>query len=58
LNAASVDVRRADFDVARFAASALGDDLSGETRSAIQKPGAPIAVRAGLLLGSPEFQRR
>ena len=36
----------------------LGDDLSQSTRTAIANAAIPAPLRTGLLLGSPEFQRR
>jgi uncharacterized protein (DUF1800 family) len=48
VNAAKVDI----------ASLVRPDDLSPATRAAIESPQAPPATRAGLLLGSPEFQRR
>jgi hypothetical protein len=44
--------------VNRFAASVLADEISPTTRNAIAPSKATFAVRTGLLLGSPEFQRR
>jgi uncharacterized protein (DUF1800 family) len=38
--------------------AALADDLSEATRSVAQSPTASTAIRAALLIGSPEFQRR
>jgi uncharacterized protein (DUF1800 family) len=40
------------------AALTLPDDLSDATRTAIESSSLPAARRAGLFLGSPEFQRR
>jgi uncharacterized protein (DUF1800 family) len=58
INAAKVDVASTDDGVNRFAASVLADDVSATTLNAIAPSKAPFAVRTGLLLGSPEFQRR
>ena len=57
-NASKLDVPRAGDDLGPWAAAVLADDLSPETRAALQSPGVSVAVRTGLLLGSPEFQRR
>jgi len=58
LNAAKVDLAPASADMMEFATAILDDDLSPATRAAVQSTRAPVTVRAGLLLGSPEFQRR
>jgi uncharacterized protein (DUF1800 family) len=58
LNAAKVDVAGTEDEVNRFAASVLADEISPTTRNAIAPSKATFAVRTGLLLGSPEFQRR
>jgi uncharacterized protein (DUF1800 family) len=58
LNAAKVDLPGSEGEVNRFAASVLADDVSPTTRNAIAPSKTPFAVRTGLLLGSPEFQRR
>jgi hypothetical protein len=55
--AAKVDLRAADVP-GRLVESLLADDLSPETRQVVLGATAPPAVRVGLLLGSPEFQRR
>ena len=57
LNAATIDVTHTDAD--RLAVSTLADDdLSAGTRAAIDSTSTPVRLRIGLLLGSPEFQRR
>ena len=51
----------ADDAPARIIASALADDLSASTREALagaSGPRATAALRTGLVLGAPEFQRR
>jgi uncharacterized protein (DUF1800 family) len=58
LNAATLQLPRTDVDLDRLVASVLSDDVSPQTRQAIHLSRAPINARAGLLLGSPEFQRR
>ena len=58
LNAAKVDVAGTEDEVNQFAASVLAGEISPTTRSAIAPSKATFAVRTGLLLGSPEFQRR
>jgi uncharacterized protein (DUF1800 family) len=58
LNAAKVDLAAAQADLPSFARAVVGDDLSAATRAAIESSRATTAVRTGLLLGSPEFQRR
>ena len=58
LNAARVNVAGTEDEVNRFAASVLADEISPTTRNAIAPSKATFAVRTGLLLGSPEFQRR
>ena len=57
-SASTLDVPRATGDVGAWADAVLGGDLSPQTRAVLQSPGATVAVRVGLLLGSPEFQRR
>ena len=57
-NASTLDVPHAGDDLDPWAAAVLPDDLSPETRAALQSPRASVAMRTGLLLGSPEFQRR
>jgi uncharacterized protein (DUF1800 family) len=57
-NASKLDVPRAGDDLGPWADAVLAGDLSPETRAALQSPGVSVAVRTGLLLGSPEFQRR
>jgi len=57
-NASTLDVPRAAGDVGAWADGVLGGDLSAPTRAALQSPTATAAMRIGLLLGSPEFQRR
>jgi len=42
----------------RLSAAVLGDELSDGTRLTMAAPQASPAVKIGLLLGSPEFQRR
>ena len=42
----------------RFASSVLADDVSSQTRAAVESARVSAAARTGLLLGSPEFQRR
>jgi uncharacterized protein (DUF1800 family) len=58
LNAATVELPRTDADLDNFVVSVLSDDLSPQTREAIRSSRATIRVRAGLVLGSPEFQHR
>jgi uncharacterized protein (DUF1800 family) len=58
LNAAKVDVAGTEDAVNRFAASVLADEISPTTRNAVAPSTASFAVRTGLFLGSPEFQRR
>jgi uncharacterized protein (DUF1800 family) len=58
LNAAVANPPGANTDVARLAGALLADDLSDATRAAIESPRATVPARLGLLLGSPEFQRR
>jgi uncharacterized protein (DUF1800 family) len=55
--AAKVDVGSPD-SPHRFAASVLADDVSAQTRAAVESARISAAARTGLLLGSPEFQRR
>jgi uncharacterized protein (DUF1800 family) len=57
-NAASVDPALATMGIDLWAAAVLADDLSPATRGAIQSIRATPPIRIGLLLGSPEFQRR
>jgi uncharacterized protein (DUF1800 family) len=57
-NASTLDVPGAAGDVGAWADGVLGGDLSAPTRAVLQSPTATAAVRIGLLLGSPEFQRR
>ena len=57
LNAARIDLT-ASGAPGRVAADIFGDDVSPETRTAIDAAGRPTPVRLSLLLGSPEFQRR
>jgi hypothetical protein len=57
-NAASVDPVLATAGIDAWAVAVLADDLSPATRTAIQSTRATPAIRIGLLLGSPEFQRR
>jgi uncharacterized protein (DUF1800 family) len=57
-NAASVDPVLATEGIDAWASAVLADDLSPATRTAIQSTRATPAIRIGLLLGSPEFQRR
>jgi uncharacterized protein (DUF1800 family) len=56
--AATLDVPRANDELGAWADGVLGGDLSEPTRTALQSSRATAAVRIGLLLGSPEFQRR
>jgi uncharacterized protein (DUF1800 family) len=58
MNAAAVPWGKTDDSPDRLAALVLADDLSPQTRAAIDRPGATPAVRTALLVGSPEFQRR
>jgi uncharacterized protein (DUF1800 family) len=58
LNAAKVNVAGSDDDVTQLATSMLADTVSPTTQHAIAPSNATFAVRTGLLLGSPEFQRR
>jgi uncharacterized protein (DUF1800 family) len=56
-----VDTRRFEGDPAAVAKGLLFTDASAQTREAIergQKENKESAVIAGLVLGSPEFQRR
>ena len=55
--AATLDVPRASDEVGAWADAVLGGDLSEPTRTVLQSSRATAAVRIGLLLGSPEFQR-
>ena len=57
IGAAKVDVGGADSSL-RFAASVLVGDVSSQTRDAVESAKVSAAARTGLLLGSPEFQRR
>ena len=57
-NASTIDVPRAGDDVGQWADEVLGRALSPRTRAVVQSPQASVSVRIGLLLGSPEFQRR
>ena len=57
-NASTLDVPGATGDVGAWADAVLGDNLSAPTRAVLQSAGATAAARIGLLLGSPEFQRR
>jgi uncharacterized protein (DUF1800 family) len=57
-NAASIDVPLAADGAASWADAVLGGDLSPQTRAVLQSSRATAAARIGLLLGSPEFQRR
>ena len=56
--AATLDVPRASDELGAWADGVLGGDLSEPTRTVLQASRATAAVRIGLLLGSPEFQRR
>jgi uncharacterized protein (DUF1800 family) len=58
MNAATVELPTTDEDLDAFVATVLSGDLSPQTREVIHSSRATIKVRAGLLLGSPEFQRR
>jgi uncharacterized protein (DUF1800 family) len=58
LNAAKLSVGRSEGDPERLASAVLGDDLSEPTRRAVVNAATPAPLRTGLLLGSPEFQRR
>jgi uncharacterized protein (DUF1800 family) len=58
MNAATVEQPATDEDLDAFVAKVLSGDLSPQTREVIHSSRATIKVRAGLLLGSPEFQRR
>jgi len=57
-NAATVDPTLTAGGIEAWSAAVLADDLSPATRAAIQSPRATAPLRLGLLLGSPEFQRR
>ena len=57
-NASTIDVPRAGDDVRPWADAVLGGDLSPQTRAVLESPRATASVRIGLVLGSPEFQRR
>jgi uncharacterized protein (DUF1800 family) len=58
LNAAKLSLGHAPADPEQLAAMILGDDLSQPTRTAIANRATAAPLRTGLLLGSPEFQRR
>jgi uncharacterized protein (DUF1800 family) len=58
MNAATVELPLTESDFDNFVASMVSEDLSPQTRQAIHSSRATLKVRAGLLLGSPEFQRR
>jgi uncharacterized protein (DUF1800 family) len=58
MNAATVELPLTDADLDSFVTSVLSDDLSPRTREAIHSSRATMNTRAGLLLGSPEFQHR
>jgi uncharacterized protein (DUF1800 family) len=58
LNAARVEVAGTEDEVNRFAALVLAGQISPTTLDAVAPGKASFAVRTGLLLGSPEFQRR
>jgi uncharacterized protein (DUF1800 family) len=57
-NAATVDPMLTAGGIEAWSAAVLADDLSPATRAVIQSPRATAPLRLGLLLGSPEFQRR
>lgn len=57
-NASTLDVPRGSDDLGPWADGLLGGDVSLETLAMLQSAKAPVATRLGLLLGSPEFQRR
>ena len=57
-NASTTDAPRGGEDVEPWADAVLGGDLSPETRAVAQSRRASVSSRTGLLLGSPEFQRR
>ena len=58
LNAATLDESRTVGGLRRLAEDVLADDLSWATREEIEATRLPLMRRVGLLLGSPEFQRR
>ena len=58
LNAAKLSLGRAPADPEQLAAMIFGNDLSQATRTAIANAAMSAPLRTGLLLGSPEFQRR
>jgi uncharacterized protein (DUF1800 family) len=57
-NASTIEVPSAGGDLGPWAEGLLGGDLSAATRAMLQSGASPAALRVGLLLGSPEFQRR
>jgi uncharacterized protein (DUF1800 family) len=57
LNAATLG-GRSEAGLRELLEEILADDLSRGTRAAVQQTGPPVALRLGLALGSPEFQRR
>ncbi len=57
-NASQAVVPKTDADLASLAAATVGADAGARTLAAIADPQTPIARRAVILLGSPEFQRR
>ena len=57
-NASTLDVPRVGDDLGPWSVDVLGDDLSPGTRAALQSTHTSVLGRMGLLLGSPEFQRR
>ena len=58
LNAAKIDVPGTTDDARLLRVDLLADDVSPQTREVLDSAKATAAVRVGLLLGSPEFQRR
>jgi uncharacterized protein (DUF1800 family) len=56
-NASKVDLKDPS-SASRTASAVFGDDLSEATRTGMAAPQLTAAARVGLLLGSPEFQRR
>jgi hypothetical protein len=57
-HAASIDVFGPGGALGTWADAVLGGDLSPRRRAVVESPGATTSARLGLILGSPEFQRR
>ncbi len=58
VNASRVDAAKTPRALSRMPTAIFADDVSPATRAAAESPQATVATRVGLLLGSPEFQRR